>query len=385
LAQIKVRELSIAVFVLVLLVAPLNLAQAQSVGQWSTTTKYPLALAGESCVAVSTSVYCVGGFGGGGDSHNQVYYATLSASGIGSWSTGNPYPTAVDSASCVNATGGIYCVGGEDYPNNVDGVYFAPVSSSGLGSWSSAAAYPQALAGTSCVVYSGYIYCVGGFDSNGDEVSSTYYASVSSGLSSWSGTTQYPLAVDRESCTVYAGDIYCVAGETEIGSNQNSPITDVYYAPLSSSGIGPWTAALSYPTALAALSCAPYSGYVYCVGGYDSNLLSSTNAYFGQTFSSGVASWTDVPQYPVPVDTSSCVAALGYVYCVAGNSVTQSSQSALNPVSPSYYTPISAAVTQTSTTPEFPVTAAIPIILALGLLVVAGLGRVSTKKSAAQV
>ena len=171
-----------------------------------------------------------------------------------------------------------------------------------------------------------------------------------------------------------------MAGETEVGSNQNSPISNVYYAPLSSSGIGQWTAALSYPTALAALSCAPYLGDVYCVGGYDSSLLSNANAYFGQTSSSGVGSWTDMTQYPVPIDTSSCVAAMGYVYCVAGNSVTQSSQSTLNPIGSTYYAPISAPVTQTSTTPEFPVTAAIPITLALGLLVVAGLGRLDAKK-----
>jgi len=380
LASIRVKELSVAVLILVLLVAPLNLAHAESVGQWTSTTKYPLALAGESCVTFSTTIYCVGGFGGGGNSHNQVYQAALSTSGIGSWSTSTPYPTAVDSASCVNSTAGIYCVGGQDYPNNVNQVYFAPVSSSGLGSWSGAAPYPEALAGISCVAYSGYVYCVGGFDTNGDEVSSTYYASLSSGLSSWSGSTQYPLAVDREACTVFSGDIYCVAGETGVGSNQNSPITNAYYAPLSPSGIGQWTAALSYPTALAGLSCAPYSGYVYCVGGFDSNLLSGASAYFGQASSSGVVSWTGMTQYPVPIDSSSCVAADGYVYCVAGNSVTQSPQSTLNPVAPAYYAPISAAST-TSTTPEFPVSVAIPITLALGLLLVAGLGRVNTKKS----
>jgi len=379
----------IAVFVLVLLVAPLTPAHAQSLGQWTSTTKYPLALAGESCAAVSTEVYCVGGFGGGGNSHTQVYYAALSASGIGAWSTGPSYPTAIDSAACVNATAGIYCVGGEDYPNNVDNVYYAPVSSSGMGAWSSVTSYPNALAGISCVVYSGYIYCVGGFDGSGDEVSSTYYASVSSGLGSWSGTTQYPLAVDRESCSVHGGDIYCVAGETESGSNTNSPITSVYYATLSSSGIGQWNSAQSYPTALAALSCAPYAGIDYCVGGYDSNLLSSTSAYLGASSgneyggipSPWLASWTDVTQYPVPIDTSSCIAAIGYVYCVAGNSVTQSSQTLLNPISSTYYAQISAPATTTSTTPEFPATVAIPITLALGLLVVACIGGLDTKKS----
>ncbi len=379
-ASVKPRELVLAGLVLVLLAAPMGIAHAETLGQWTKTTSYPLALAGDSCVAVSARVYCVGGFGGGGNSHNQVYYATLGSSGIGSWSAGPAYPTAVDSAACVNATSSVYCVGGEDYPNNVSNVYFAQASSSGLGSWSSVASYPSALAGISCVVYSGYIYCVGGFNGNGDEVSSTYYASISSGLSSWSGTTQYPLAVDRASCVVYASDIYCVGGETETGSNQNSPISSAYYAPLTSSGIGQWTAALSYPTSLASMSCAPYSGYVYCVGGYDSNLLSSTDAYFGQSSPLGVSSWNGATQYPTPIDTSSCVAASGYLYCVGGNSVNQNSQTLLAPIASTYYAQISGAVTQTSTTPEFPVAAAIPVTLALALFVVAGASRLTKKK-----
>ena len=383
-ASTRLVHFLIVAGVMVLLMAPLSLAHAESIGQWTTTTKYPLALGGESCVAVSTRIYCVGGFGGGGNSHNQVYSATLGASGIGNWSAEPTYPINIDSASCVNATGGIYCVGGENYPNNVSNVYFASFSSSGLysiNSWSGVGSYPNALAGVSCVAYSGYIYCIGGFTNNGDEVGSAYYASTSSGLGVWSSTTQYPLAVDRESCTVIASYIYCVGGETVNGSNQNSPIDSVYYAPLSSSGIGQWAAGLAYPTALAALSCTPDSGYVYCIGGFDSQLLGSTNAYFGQASASGVVSWTDLAQYPIPVDTSSCVTTAGYIYCVAGNSVTQSSQSALNPTSSAYYAAISSPVT-TTTTPEFPVAVAIPITFAAALVIGALATRVARKKNA---
>ena len=250
----------------------------------------------------------------------------------------------------------------------------------GSGSWSSEAEYPNSLAAISCVSYGGYVYCVGGFDSNGDETSSTYYASTSSGLTSWTGTTQYPVAVDSASCVVYAADIYCVAGETENGSNQNTPISDVYYAPLSSSGIGQWTAALSYPTDLAALSCASYSGYIYCVGGFDSNQDSSTDTYYSAVTSSGVTSWTNATPYPLAIDTSACVAYGGYVYCLSGTSDTSSSQGI---VGSSYYTQVLGTST-TSTTPEFPVAAAVPITLALGLIVVAGLVRIDWKKGAPQ-
>jgi N-acetylneuraminic acid mutarotase len=358
-----------------LLLSPLGRAYAESLGSWTSTSNYS-ALNGVSCTAISPDVYCVGGVGGAGSSHNQVEYATLSGSGIGTWTATTAYPTQVDSASCVNATGGIYCVGGEDGGTVIDDVYFAAASSSGVGTWTSEAPYPNSLAAISCVAYSGYIYCVGGFDDNGDETSSTYYASVSSGIGSWTGTTQYPLAVDSTSCSAYEGYIFCVAGETEVGTNQNSPVSDVYYASLSSSGIGQWQEALSYPTALAAPACSEYSGYIYCVGGFDSNEYSSTDVYYGPLSASGVGSWTNATPYPIPIDTSTCVAYDGNVYCVSGTSDTQSSQSI---VGSAYYSPISGAVT-TSTTPEFPVAAAVPAILALGLAV-AGLSRTSLKKT----
>lgn len=378
-ASHRLYQLLIAAMAAVLLLAPLNLASAESLGSWTSTTGYQ-SLSGVSCATLSANVYCVGGFGGGGNSHNEVERATLGPSGIGSWSSTTAYPTAIDSASCVNATSGIYCVGGEDGTTVLDDVYFASASSSGLGSWSSEAEYPNSLAAISCVSYGGYVYCVGGFDSNGDETSSTYYASTSSGLTSWTGTTQYPVAVDSASCVVYAADIYCVAGETENGSNQNTPISDVYYAPLSSSGIGQWTAALSYPTDLAALSCASYSGYIYCVGGFDSNQDSSTDTYYSAVTSSGVTSWTNATPYPLAIDTSACVAYGGYVYCLSGTSDTSSSQGI---VGSSYYTQVLGTST-TSTTPEFPVAAAVPITLALGLIVVAGLVRIDWKKGAPQ-
>ena len=377
-ASNRLFQLCVSALLVILIAAPLNLVHAESLGQWTSTTKYPLGLNAVSCANFASDIYCVGGVGGGGNSHNQVYLASLGASGIGAWSTGAAYPTAIDSASCVSASAGIYCVGGENGGNPVNNVYFAPASSSGLGSWSSAAPYPNSLAAISCVAYSGYIYCVGGFDTNGDEVSSTYYAPISSGLTSWTGTTQYPLAVDSASCAVSGGDIYCVAGETENGASQNTPITNVYYAQLTSSGIGQWSTALSYPTALAAASCAPYSGYLYCVGGFDSSQYSSTDTYFAAVNASGVASWANAAPYPIAIDTSTCVTYNGYIYCVGGTSDTASSHSIVNS---SYYAPIAGAATTSSTTPEFPVAAAIPLVLAGALVAVAWTSRTTRRSS----
>ena len=370
----KVSRLLALVLVAALLFGP-AIANAETPGKWTNTTGYPVQIAGDSCATLSMRIYCVGGFDANGEKHSEVYTASLSASGFGAWTAGPTYPTAIDSASCVNATNGIYCIGGEVGSTVLDDAYLAPATSSGIGAWSGVALYPADAAALSCVTYSGYIYCVGGFDSNGKEMSSAYFASTSSGLNSWSGTTHYPLPVDSESCVVVLGYMYCVGGETENGQNQNSPTTAVYRAPLSSSGIGQWQSVQALPTALAALSCAQWSGYIYCVGGVDVNLLSNSDVFYAQATSLGLSSWANANAYPLPVDTGSCVTASGYLYCVTGNSVQLNGQSM---VDTAYFAAIPGGASQAAT-PEFPVAAAVPMVLAVGLLAVAWMGRTNRR------
>ena len=377
----KLYQLFVVAVAVVLLVAPLNLASAESLGSWASTTNYPLSLSGVSCATVVAEIYCVGGFGGGGNSHNQVYDASLGPSGIGSWSSTSAYPTAIDSASCVNATAGIYCVGGEDDPTTSGrrllrvGVF---VGSRVLVERVRVSQLPRRI---SCVTYSGYIYCVGGFDNNGDETSSTYYASLSSGLTSWTGTTQYPLAVDSASCVVYGGDIYCVAGETENGSNQNSPISDVYYAPAEPLGDravdggailphGPGRPRVRFVLRLRILRRRvrqqPVQQHRHVLTGRSPPPASRRGA------TGRISRWRSTRARASPTRATS-----------TASQVPRTRRANRDIVNSAYYAAISGATTTTSTTPEFPVTAAIPIMLALGLLVVAGLGRLNPKKNAA--
>lgn len=361
----------LALAFVLLVVSAAGLAHADSLGSWAPTTPYPAHLGGVACASVAEDVYCVGGFGVNLSSSDSANYAAVNGSGAGPWVAGEPYPTPVDSASCVASATAIYCVGGEDSTAVLDDVYYAQVSATGaLGSWSAAASYPEPTAAASCVAYGGYVYCVGGFDTNGVEVDSAYYAALGSpGLDSWSATTQYPKAADSESCVAYSGYVYCVAGEVDVKGNENYPIDNVYYAPLSPSGIGEWSFGTAYPASLAAPSCAERSGYVYCVGGFDVNGLSHSEAYEAPLSPSGAGPWTPVTSYPAAIDTSSCVVASSDIYCVGGVS---SRQSGLTNVDGVYYAPVSGS---TSAAPEFPVAASIPLTLAAALGVAALLQR----------
>ena len=52
-----------------------------------------------------------------------------------------------------------------------------------------------------------------------------------------------------------------------VGDHQFPPDDAVYFAPISSSGVGAWTSTTTYPSDAQDLPCAISGGYVYCVGG----------------------------------------------------------------------------------------------------------------------
>jgi hypothetical protein len=382
---------------LLLLLAPVSQLRAASLEEWAPTTNYPIQVAGDSCVASSGYVYCVGGFDASGDDYDNAYYAQLTPTGIGGWSAATPYPAKVDSAACFAEAATLYCVGGESSTTVFDNVYSATLSPSGLGAWSSAADYPRAVAGESCVVYSGYVYCVGGFNTSGEGSAATYYASISSGITAWTSTTPYPFSIYTVPCVGQADYIYCIAGQQEntvggTGANTNYPTAQVYYATLSSSGIGSWSASPAYPQALASPSCVAYSGEVYCFGGYGVSQLSNSNAYSSAVLSPGLTSWTATTPYPVPFDLSSCVSDYSDVYCIGGRSY---STSGLSMLSSDYYAALAPPSTNTtsssnssttassssSTVPEFPTPAAFPIVLAACMTIVLVLGRRYSSRS----
>jgi len=164
-----------------------------------------------------------------------------------------------------------------------------------------AANYPTIIGGQSCVVSSGYIYCVGGVSPSGTSTgytNSVYFAKLSpSGVGSWTATTPYPTIIGQESCVASGGYIYCVGGISPSGTSSGY-VNAVYFAKLSSSGVGGWTSTTPYPTIIAQQSCAVSViagvSYIYCVGGVSPFGTSSgyVNAvYFATLSPSGVGAW----------------------------------------------------------------------------------------------
>ena len=246
---------------------------------------YPQYINGESCVLYSGFVYCVGGmYNDNGDDVASSYYANVTDSGsLGPWSSTTAFPIPVDSQSCVTSFSNIYCVGGvnETDGSNADAtatnsVWYAPLSASGIGQWSLTTAYPANVYFPSCFVTGSDIYCLGGADTNNNSLGTAYYATVSSsGVGTWTSTQSYPAAGSGQACVVYSGDVLCVGGESGGGSSP-SYTNAVYYAPISSGGIGTWKQLTSYPIGIGT-TCVPLSADIYCIGGFDGSSVGENN------------------------------------------------------------------------------------------------------------
>jgi hypothetical protein len=261
-------------------------SSSNNITSWtSDSSQYPQDINGQSCVASSGYVYCVGGtYDDGGDDVASSYYAPLSNSGtLGTWGSTTAYPIPIDSQSCVASSGYVYCVGGnnETDATNADStssnsVWFAPISSSGIGSWSHTTAYPENLYFPTCFATGSYIYCLGGADSNDNAQSSDYYATLSSvGVGAWTQTTAYPVAASGQACGISSGYIYCVGGE----ETQSSYTNTVHYAPVTSGGIATWKQAPNYPLSVGT-TCVISSGDMYCIGGFDGSSVGENSAVY---------------------------------------------------------------------------------------------------------
>ena len=250
------------------------------------SNSYPQYINGESCVAYSGYIYCVGGtYNDNGDDVATSYYARATAGvPLGNWISTTSYPVPIDSQSCVASSAYIYCVGGnnETDGSNADSTatnsaWYAPLSSSGIGRWSLTAAYPANVYFPTCFAAGGDIYCLGGADANGNSLGTAYFATLSSsGVGTWTAMTTYPVAASGQACVISSGYILCIGGETSGGSNP-SYTGAVYYAPISSSGIGTWKQAAGYPTSVGT-TCVALSGNVYCIGGFDGSSVGENNA-----------------------------------------------------------------------------------------------------------
>ncbi len=363
--------------------------QVTGVGPWTEQNNYGspttqpgeisntgIAILGVSCVTNAAYVYCIGGQNGTGTDISDVFYAQLSPSGsVGAWTETTDYGAMSGTSgsagigtewpSCVEYSASVYCVGGATNSGIVSKAFYAQLSSSGVGPWTETTDY-GAASGTSgnggvatfqlaCVTENGYIYCTGG------DSSKVFYAQLSSsGVGPWTETTDYGAAsgssgsggvtIDSNACVADSGYIYCIGGTASFKA-----VSDVFYAPLSSSGVGAWTQSTDYGATsgstgsggipIYGTACVLYSPYVICINGDTTNNAGTAGVYYGQD--EEIASWYVASNSFGPGYWLNCVELYGYIYCWGAG--TPYGESA--PIQPTAETTTTVTTTTTTSTP----------------------------------
>ena len=287
-------------------------------GPWALTADYPLAskhcagtapnlyCAGQTCVASSEYVYCVGG------QSTSTYYSKLSSATLGPWIAGAEYPVPIKEAGCVVSADYLYCVGGRiagadgGAANPTADVYYAPLLSPGIGTWTTTTAFPRVTLAPQCVTDSGYVYCIS--ESLEAPIAiDAYFAPVSSsGVGTWRPTAGPPTVTQH--CTSAGGFIYCFGGGNCAPAGPSSDCySPSYFAPLTPSGIGAWKATTELPTAVSA-TYATAGSYIYYL---------SVPVFFAKVSADGIGLWQTTTNYPGSAYPSNCFSSGDYLYCAS--------------------------------------------------------------------
>lgn len=271
------------------------------IGQWKNTTNYPVGMDDQGCSIYNNYIYCVGT--NATVAANESYYAQISSSGIGNWTATTPYPVPFWYGGCSAYRGYLYCVGDWKLPSNQS--YYAPISSSGIGNWVKTTSYPAPLYWGGCSINKGYIYCIGGGAEKhaptalDDDITTnpnqtdTFFAPISSsGIGNWTATTPYPFPFTLEGCPIYNDYIYCIGGV-------KADDRIAFYAHVSSNGIGAWIRTTEYPVGMIQGGCVIHAGYIYCIGSRDSS-STGNQTWYAPVSSNGIGNWTAANPFPIP-------------------------------------------------------------------------------------
>jgi len=277
----------------------------------------------------------------GGSTVTSTETVAAGSGQLGPWNATTPYPGSYLPSSCVTASGYIYCVGG-----NGNSTFFATIAQGEIGGWARTTDYPLPVETEGCVASSGNIYCIGGVttaqtaDPYG-RIAAVYYATLSSaGIGAWEQTTSFPHVAPYPRCMTFESQVYCV--EASFNGTSFSNPGQTFVASLSQGGVGTWVEAAG-PASMTA-GCSMVDGYVYCYGGGSCSPSGPVGDCFSQSYAaplsaSGVGVWNSTTQLPTAT-FDVYVAAESYIYYLG---------------TPIFFAPVSGvSIGQWETTTNFP-------------------------------
>jgi hypothetical protein len=268
---------------------------------------------------------------------DQVARAPISAGSLEGWTGTGDLPFGRVSPAVVHGSR-LYVIGGTpDGYSVTDDVAGATIEADGdVGSWTSTASLLTARGAHGAVAYNGFAYAIGGSTDFTNALSSVEFAKVNAdgSLGVWSTTSALPSGRLYHSCFAYNGFVYCVGGFDSNGDSLNQ----VLYAPVRADGtLGAWTPTTSLPGGRLYHSTVVTGGFAYVIGGvpddggdpYGDSLVAPLND------DGTVGAWTSTSGLEADRRWQSATVMDGYVYAVGGyNSLGAMSGVDAAPVNP---------------------------------------------------
>ena len=264
---------------------------AGNVGEWNGqgNTPMPISLFGSSAVVYNGYVFIIGGTNNTLNAPTRsIYSAPLVDGAVGEWTTyENNLPIALGFQTIVEENGYLYLVDGAsaDPDGNFilsNSVFSAPINNNGtLGSWTQQANFPDSRSYSTSVAQDGYLYIFGGNGSGSTIFDTVYSAPITDGhVGTWTQTNSMPQPMLGSVSVVYGGKIYLLGGDNGTGNSFDT----VFSATLNNGSAGTWkNEGNSLPSPLFLSTSGLNNGYVYVVGGGNSNGILNT-VYSAQLF-----------------------------------------------------------------------------------------------------
>ncbi len=314
------------------LVSPAHALNTENVGSWSPQNSLPTAVEYATSVVYNGYVYVIGG-NNGVLSVNTVYSAKLGSNGsLGNWNTElNNLPVATDSASSVVHSGRVYLIGGATNLGPTSDVYSAPLNNDGsVGAWKLENPLLSPVSNSTSVVYNGYVYAMAGKNINYNNDVYSARLNNDGSLGPWKlEIKSFPQAIINATSVVYNGHIYVIGGYNDFIYFYNT----VYSAtvdPIDGS-IGDWTTEVNYPLYGDGFQSVVYNGRVIVMGGLRFGEYNDVNSAPLDPANGSLGGWTtETNSLPTPNAFSISIVYNGYVYVIGGRDTNGGAVSTVN-------------------------------------------------------
>jgi N-acetylneuraminic acid mutarotase len=255
-----------------------------------------------SNINIETSKQYSSTSGGLGIPQNITSYGIIGPDGaISSWGATSSLPYNLYQSAVATNQDMFYLIGGRNDTSTHNEVYYSKRSVDGsLTSWIQTTSLPFPRAGHVAVTdkANSRAYVLGGFYGAIPQ-STVYYANLtSSGVGNWTETLRLPISLHKHSGVIYGNRTYVIGGED--GTYQ--AVSTVYSCEIATNGsINSWRNESSIPSARkshsAAICVVDGTPYIYVTGGIDSNGMVTNTVYYTNinTVNGTLNQWSESP------------------------------------------------------------------------------------------